>query len=93
MKGRGLPSIGPSTMSYGVSVAPLANTFAGLNYALHRYGSLAALNQAGGYAGGGPVVNNGGSTTNHYHLNVHNAANNNTDIRTQFNRMAILNGV
>lgn len=31
---------------------PLANIFAGLNYALHRYGSLAALNRPGGYAGG-----------------------------------------
>jgi SLT domain-containing protein/phage-related protein len=41
--------------SYGVSVNPTANTYAGLNYALHRYGSLAALNQPGGYAAGGPV--------------------------------------
>lgn len=41
--------------SYGVSVNPTANTYAGLNYALHRYGSLAALNQPGGYAGGGLV--------------------------------------
>src|SRR5258708_26759587 len=38
---------------YGVSVAPLANIYAGLNYALHRYGSLAALGQPGGYDAGG----------------------------------------
>ena len=31
---------------------PLANTYAGLNYAIHRYGSLAALNRPGGYAEG-----------------------------------------
>jgi TP901 family phage tail tape measure protein len=29
---------------------PLANVYAGLNYAIHRYGSLAALNRPGGYA-------------------------------------------
>jgi TP901 family phage tail tape measure protein len=40
---------------YGVSVDPLANTYAGLNYALHRYHSLSALNRAGGYDFGGPV--------------------------------------
>ena len=34
---------------------PLANIYAGLNYALRRYGSLAALNRAGGYAEGGIV--------------------------------------
>lgn len=34
---------------------PLANIYAGLNYALHRYGSLSALNRAGGYADGGIV--------------------------------------
>jgi len=38
---------------YGVSVAPLANIYAGLNYAVHRYGSLAALGQPGGYKHGG----------------------------------------
>jgi tape measure domain-containing protein len=32
---------------------PLANTYAGLNYAIHRYGSLAALNRPGGYDSGG----------------------------------------
>lgn len=32
---------------------PLANIFAGLNYALHTYGSLSALNRPGGYALGG----------------------------------------
>ena len=34
---------------------PLANIYAGLNYALHRYGSLSALNRAGGYAEGGII--------------------------------------
>lgn len=34
---------------------PLANIYAGLNYALHRYGSLSALNRPGGYAEGGIV--------------------------------------
>jgi TP901 family phage tail tape measure protein len=29
---------------------PLANIYAGLNYAIHRYGSLAALSRPGGYA-------------------------------------------
>ncbi|WP_333767743.1 transglycosylase SLT domain-containing protein [Streptomyces sp. IBSBF 2435] len=42
---------GPSM--YGVSTDPLANTYAGLNYALHRYGSLSALNRPGGYDQGG----------------------------------------
>ncbi|HEY2262978.1 MAG TPA: transglycosylase SLT domain-containing protein, partial [Streptosporangiaceae bacterium] len=48
---------------YGVSVNPLANTYAGLNYALHTYGSLSALNRAGGYAQGGlvPGYASGGS--------------------------------
>jgi tape measure domain-containing protein len=32
---------------------PLANVYAGLNYALHRYGSLAALSRPGGYDAGG----------------------------------------
>ena len=40
---------------YGVSVNPLANTYAGLHYALGRYGSLSALNRPGGYAKGGLV--------------------------------------
>jgi SLT domain-containing protein len=31
---------------------PLANIYAGLNYAIHRYGTLAALNRPGGYANG-----------------------------------------
>jgi len=35
---------------------PLANIYAGLNYALHRYGTLAALSQPGGYAEGGPIT-------------------------------------
>lgn len=37
---------------------PLANIYAGVNYALHRYGSLSALNRAGGYAFGGIVGDN-----------------------------------
>jgi tape measure domain-containing protein len=32
---------------------PLANVYAGLNYAIHTYGSLAALNRPGGYDAGG----------------------------------------
>jgi hypothetical protein len=32
---------------------PLANIYAGLNYALHRYGTLAALARPGGYDAGG----------------------------------------
>jgi TP901 family phage tail tape measure protein len=32
---------------------PLANIYAGLNYAIHRYGSLSALNRPGGYDSGG----------------------------------------
>ena len=42
---------------------PLANIYAGLNYAIHRYGSLAALNRPGGYALGGivPMLANGGT--------------------------------
>ena len=40
---------------------PLANIFAGLNYAIHRYGSLSALNRPGGYALGGiPLFDGGG---------------------------------
>lgn len=38
---------------YGTSVNPLANTYAGLNYAMHAYGSLSALNRPGGYDNGG----------------------------------------
>ena len=42
---------------------PLANIYAGLNYAIHRYGSLSALNGAGGYKLGGvvPMLANGGT--------------------------------
>lgn len=41
---------------YGTSVDPLANVYAGLNYALHRYGSIGlAMNKSGGYALGGVV--------------------------------------
>ncbi|WP_424888097.1 hypothetical protein [Streptomyces sp. XH2] len=38
---------------YGTSVNPLANIYSGLNYALHRYGSLSALDRPGGYDSGG----------------------------------------
>jgi len=38
---------------YGVSVNPLANTYAGLNYGLHRYGDLRFLTAPGGYDEGG----------------------------------------
>jgi SLT domain-containing protein len=31
---------------------PFANIFAGLNYAIHRYGSLVAMMKPGGYANG-----------------------------------------
>lgn len=47
------PYGGTGPFKYGVSVNPLANTFAGLNYAQHRYGSLSALNRPGGYDQGG----------------------------------------
>ncbi|WP_190972639.1 tape measure protein [Bifidobacterium tissieri] len=42
---------------------PLANIYAGLNYAIHRYGSLAALNRPGGYKLGGiiPMLAQGGT--------------------------------
>lgn len=40
---------------YGVSVDPLANTFAGLHYAIGRYHTLDALNRPGGYDNGGPI--------------------------------------
>jgi SLT domain-containing protein len=49
---------GTGPFSYGVSVDPLANIFAGLNYALHRYGSLSALNRPGGYDSGGFMLDN-----------------------------------
>ncbi|AHH98335.1 phage tail tape measure protein [Kutzneria albida] len=61
------PYAGTGPFSYGVSTNPLANVYSGLNYALHRYGSLSALNQAGGYDDGGwlqpgitPVINASG---------------------------------
>lgn len=38
---------------------PLANIYAGLNYALHRYGSLDALNRPGGYWNGGRITGAG----------------------------------
>lgn len=80
--------------SYGVSTDPLANTFAGLHYALGRYGSLSALNRAGGYAAGGPVQSaSAASGGNQYHLTVHNAANQSVDLSAQFKRMEIMSGL
>lgn len=44
--------VGP--FEYGVSVNPLANTYAGLNYARHAYPSIQfAMDKAGGYDSGG----------------------------------------
>jgi hypothetical protein len=43
---------------YGVSIDPLANSYAGGNYAVHRYGSLAAVDplvRPVGYDGGGAL--------------------------------------
>jgi hypothetical protein len=41
---------------YGTSIEPLANIYAGLNYALHDYPSLQyAMDKAGGYAAGGII--------------------------------------
>lgn len=37
------PFRGTGPFMYGVSVDPLANVFAGMNYATHRYGSIAAV--------------------------------------------------
>lgn len=44
---------------YGVSTNPFANIFAGINYALHRYGGLGIMTAPGGYFRGGPVRNAG----------------------------------
>lgn len=38
---------------------PLANIYAGLNYAIHRYGSLSALDRPGGYWNGGRITGAG----------------------------------
>jgi hypothetical protein len=42
---------------YGVSVDPIANIYAGINYAKHAYNEplYDVMMQPGGYAGGGPV--------------------------------------
>lgn len=45
------PDGGP--YKYNTSVDPYFNTYAGCNYAIHRYGSLAGMNRAGGYDSGG----------------------------------------
>jgi SLT domain-containing protein/phage-related protein len=44
---------GTGPFMYGTSTAALPNIYAGLNYAMHRYGSLTALNRPGGYDSGG----------------------------------------
>ncbi len=104
---------------------PLANIYAGLNYAIHRYGSLDALNRPGGYDSGGWLLPGGVGVNNlaqpeavltpeesvahkqlasaaakgklgnvtHYHLTVYNAANNEIDLRAQFQRMEIAAGM
>jgi SLT domain-containing protein len=46
--------VGP--FMYGTSIAPLPNIYSGLNYALHAYGSLSALNRPGGYDSGGLLM-------------------------------------
>lgn len=53
-----LRNTGP--FEYGVSVNPLANIYAGLNYAEHRYGTLDALNRPGGYDNGGYMLHSPG---------------------------------
>lgn len=65
------PFAGTGPFLYGTSVDPLANIYSGLNYAIHRYGSLSALNRPGGYDNGGqlqpgwtPVFNGTGRPEN-----------------------------
>ncbi len=46
--------------AYGVSMDPMANVYAGVNYAIHQYGNpgfLSVLGQGHGYGGGGLVRN------------------------------------
>ncbi|MFJ1765073.1 transglycosylase SLT domain-containing protein [Amycolatopsis sp. NPDC088138] len=59
------PHVGTSPFIYGVSVDPVSNIYAGLNYAGRRYsaghggylgGVLYAMNKPGGYAAGGLVM-------------------------------------
>jgi SLT domain-containing protein len=59
----GFKNIGP--FLYGTSTDPLANIFAGLNYAQHRYGSLSALNRPGGYDEGGYLPTGASLVYNH----------------------------
>lgn len=57
------PYLGTGPFSYGVSVNPAANIYAGLNYAGHRYGShggflggvIYGMDKPGGYASGGLI--------------------------------------
>lgn len=44
---------GPFT-SKGI-LDPMANIYAGINYSIHRYGSIAGMNRPGGYSTGGIV--------------------------------------
>lgn len=49
------PFRGTGPFEYGTSINPLANIYAGLNYALHAYGSIySAMTKSGGYAAGTP---------------------------------------
>lgn len=68
---------------YGVSTNPLANIFAGLNYALHRYPSLLfAMMKPGGYAMGTPFVPQTGLYQLHRGERVVPAAQNRPDLLT-----------
>lgn len=52
------PFLNTGPFKYGVSTNPLANIYAGLNYALHRYGSIGAIDplvRPRGYDQGGPL--------------------------------------
>jgi len=53
------PFAGTGPFMYGVSVDPLANVFAGMNYATHAYGSIAAVDplvRSSGYDQGGMLL-------------------------------------
>jgi hypothetical protein len=60
---------------YGVSVNPWANSYAGANYAVHRYGSMAAVDprvRPIGYARGGLVMDHGGFLTPGWNPPIYN---------------------
>lgn len=54
-RGNAGPFLTTGPYEYGVSVDPLANTYAGLHYAVGRYHTLDALNRPGGYDNGGDL--------------------------------------